>query len=375
MRPAYYANKHDRIPELDLLKTIAVIGMVFVHVFEVPAALDTSSPIAFACATIIEFFGCIPSAGIFMFCMGWGAALSVRSTALTYVDRFLQLAILGIVVNFFQQLVPMLMDPADFGVASENLFALIAVDIYQFAALGMVYFAIMQILGKNTKPAIVVSGALVAVCAVVNACFSQGAASTGNDWLDTLVGYVIHVNEYSYFPFISWLVFPAAGYATAYLHKRIRDKKWLPFATIGVGAVLIVVAEVLMNAFGVTDVVIRHVYPPEEGYYLMHPLCALCGFGIIAVEFSLACLILRALKGRLGSFFEFVSMHVMFIYVTQWIVIGCLTAALYRMTSLWANMLTALLVLVAACMLAWLNDATLKKMPESARISASYHIR
>ena len=30
--------------------------------------------------------------------------------------------------------------------------------------------------------------------------------TTGNEWLDTLLGLLIRVNEYSYFPFISWIV-------------------------------------------------------------------------------------------------------------------------------------------------------------------------
>ena len=34
MAPGYYHEEHTRIPELDVLKTIAVISMVFVHVLE-----------------------------------------------------------------------------------------------------------------------------------------------------------------------------------------------------------------------------------------------------------------------------------------------------------------------------------------------------
>ena len=48
-------------------------------------------------------------------------------------------------------------EPDVFGKAQENLYTIIAVDIYQFASLATLYFAIMQKLNRNTKSAMVFS--------------------------------------------------------------------------------------------------------------------------------------------------------------------------------------------------------------------------
>ena len=203
MVQSYYHEEHKRIPELDVLKTIAVIAMVFVHVLEVSSGLNTSDPISRGMATLIEFLGCVPSAGVFMFFMGWGAAMSKKTGMKMFIDRFLQLLVFGVLVNFFQQLVPMLLEPEVFGKAEENLHTLIAVDIYEFAALATLYFAIMQKLNRNSKPAVIFSVSLVAVSMILNAALGYETFSTGNSWYDTLIGFFIRENEYSYFPFIS----------------------------------------------------------------------------------------------------------------------------------------------------------------------------
>ena len=120
MNHNYYPKTHRRIPELDLLKTVAVIGMIFVHVLECSENLNTVGTLRRAIATFIEFFGCAPSACIFMFAMGWGAALSRESSVKHSIDRFGQLCILGLLVNFFQQIVPMIINPEVFGSPIEN---------------------------------------------------------------------------------------------------------------------------------------------------------------------------------------------------------------------------------------------------------------
>lgn len=117
--------------------------MIFVHVLECSENLNTAGTLRRAIATFIEFFGCAPSACIFMFAMGWGAALSRKSSVKHSIDRFGQLCILGLLVNFFQQIVPMIINPEVFGSPIENFYTIIAVDIYQFASLAMLYFATM----------------------------------------------------------------------------------------------------------------------------------------------------------------------------------------------------------------------------------------
>ena len=53
--------------EFDVAKAFAVFFMIVVHVFEHTVIYD-KSPLWY----LVEFFGCAPSAGVFMFAMGLG---------------------------------------------------------------------------------------------------------------------------------------------------------------------------------------------------------------------------------------------------------------------------------------------------------------
>ena len=130
----YNPSVMKRVNELDLLKAIAIIAMVFIHVFDVSTRLQINPGVETSTVWIIEFMGNIPSAGVFMFAMGWGAAFSSRSTPSTYISRLRQLVVLGIVINFFEHFIPSLLDPATFGTVWEIAPSIFAVDIYFFAA-------------------------------------------------------------------------------------------------------------------------------------------------------------------------------------------------------------------------------------------------
>ncbi len=375
MNPGYYHIEKKRIPELDVLKTIAVIAMVFVHVLEVSTGLDTSRPISHGIASLIEFFGCVPSAGVFMFLMGWGAAMSRKSSAKAYIDRFLQLFLLGLMVNFFQQLIPMILAPEVFGWAEENLYTIIAVDIYQFAALATLFFAIMQKLNRDSKPAIIFSISLLSFCMILNALLGYETYTTGNNWYDTLIGLLIRENEYSYFPFVSWILFPVAGYWFAFLHQKLCEKELFLLFCFVTGVGLILLSEFLMNTFSIRDIIVRHVYPAEDAYYAMHPVCGLGALGIIVTEFVLTSWIRKILNGRIFAFFLFVSQNVMFIYVTQWILIGLLSPVLNSITQLGVNILFSLGVLASACLLALCFNSIRKRLPGKIQNSLNYIVK
>ena len=130
-----------------------------------------------------------------------------------------------------------------------------------------------------------------------------------------------------------------------------------------------------MNIFSIRDVIIRHVYPAEDAYYAMHPVCGIGAIGIILTEFALVSYLLRNLKERLPGFFLFVSQNVMFIYVTQWIMIGLLSPALNDVTHLGVNMMFSIGVLGTACILAKCYRHIRERLPEKIQHSMNYLIK
>ena len=83
-------------------------------------------------------------AGVFMVSMGWGAAFSQRATAKNYLKRAVFLFVLGVIINFFEEYLPAILVPDHFVPFGEVLPSILAADIYFFAALCSLYFALMK---------------------------------------------------------------------------------------------------------------------------------------------------------------------------------------------------------------------------------------
>ena len=71
--------------------------------------------------------------------------------------------------------------------------AILATDIYFFAALGSLYFALMKALESRKGLRVPVSAALVWLCFLVNILVGFESFTTGNEWLDTVLGLLIRV--------------------------------------------------------------------------------------------------------------------------------------------------------------------------------------
>lgn len=156
------------------------------------------------------------------------------------------------------------------------------------------YFALMKKLESQKKLAVAVSVLLLAICFSVNILVGFESFTTGNEWMDTIVGLLIRVNEYSYFPFISWSIYPILG--------------------LGLGTSL-------------------------------HPFYAMIGYGVIALEFVLVHIILLVSRQRFSAFLLTMSKNVTQIYIVQWFVIGLISPVLVSLTSIWANILIGEIVL------------------------------
>ncbi len=342
-------KKSKRVLELEMMKAIAIIAMVFVHVYEVSLeSLDfsTKAPVFFA--TLIEFFGCIPSAGVFMFAMGWGVVFS-KSSPRSYWKRFFYLFALGIFVNFFQQWVPCILDPEHFGPLKENLHTIIAVDIYAFSAMATLYSITVKLLEGKPRAGILSGFLIVAVTFWINITFGYETFTTGNEWADTFIGLFIRENEWSYFPYVSWIVFPVAGFGAGYFYKQLNDKQKYVLIATAAGIVQVVFGLWMMRRLAMEDTVLFRKYDVEESlYYGMHPVYAICGLGMIGIEFVISTMILKLTKGTIPAFMTEMSKNVMNIYVLQWVMIGLFSPVLVRVKSIYVNMAVSVLILVAA---------------------------
>lgn len=336
-----------RVMEIELMKAIAIISMVLVHVLATSVLLDRNAPETFPVVWLIAFFGGFPSAGVFMFAMGWGNAFSARADAKSCLKRCFTLFAVGIFINLFTQYLRAVLCPREFGPLTDVFPYILATDIYFFAALANLYFAVMKKLESKNTLRIVISVLLVGICFCVNSLVPPESFTTGSNWADTILGLLIRVNDRSYFPFISWIVFPVIGFGAASFLKKYGMKKFMITAAV-TGAVALAVSLVSGQVLDITS----------WGYYGLHPVKALEGYAIIVVEFFVATLILKASKNRLPGFMLTMSKNVSYIYIVQWVLASALAPVLVMITNVWINVVVGIAVLIASYFLGMLLKKT-----------------
>ncbi len=339
------SNSSGRVLEIELMKAIAIIGMVMVHVLGSSILLDIKDPKTYPVAFLIVFFGSFPSAGVFMAAMGWGAAFSKNATVSTFLNRVVSLFIAGIFVNLFTQYLRAVLVPDVYGPIQNVWPYVLATDIYFFAALANLYFALMKKLESSKSLRITVSILLVGVCFLINILVPAESFTTGNEWLDTILGLFIRLNDRSYFPFISWIFFPVVGYGAAcYFQKHGMSRTLIAGAVTGAAAVAVGLA--LRSALGMPLSVFAGAAGGE--YYRLHPAYALSGYAIIVIEFIIVRLILQASGNRMPGFMLTMSKTVAHIYIVQWSIISILSPVLVSITNIWINAAFGIAILIVS---------------------------
>lgn len=344
-----------RVPEIELMKAIAIIGMVLVHVlegsmsvFENAWELPGSIPY-----TLIEFFGCIPAAGAFTFAMGWGAASSRSATTASFLKRALKLGMLIFYVNLMYAILPMLLDPENFGSIFDRPWVIIGFNIYSFATVSMLFFALLK--KFDDKPIL-----RAAICACVAACIFIADiivvpgkyAESDNQWLASVIGFFVRQNEYSWFPLIPWGIFPIAGYGAAHLYKKWNNRKKFALVSFVIGAVTIPVCVITNNLLGLPQAAANPGWIEDAlDYYALSPVNLICGIGIICAEMAVCFAILTLTKGRLHWILADMSHNVMNMFCGHWLFVSPLFLLLIHITDVWVNTAIGIAVLIVTFIL------------------------
>jgi len=190
--------------------------------------------------------------------------------------------------------------------------------------------------------------AVIGICFAINIMIGVESNTTGNDWIDTVLGIFIRVNPNSYFPFVSWSVFPILGYIMAFGYMKVGRKKAVIFAAV-FGSALYIFAKIVMHMNEMMDAVVTDAYEIDDKYYYsMHPVYAIGGFGIILIEYALCALVIKMCHDHVKTIFLNMSKGVMFIYIIQWILIGLSSPFLAEIRSLWLCLVIALLILAVS---------------------------
>jgi len=205
--------------ELDVVRGLAILFMLLVHVHEAFAAY----PFAPTWGTrLIRFLGGPPAAPVFMFALGVGVVYSRRSTVKALALRGLRLFVLAYALNFVRDSLSLCAAYLLTGEA-ENLEDAVtyffAIDILAFAGLACLFFAAAIKLRFRTVHYI----AAALLCAAANLPLSR--ITFESPALYRVTDLIWGTSEYTWFPFLTWIPFPIAGYLFGQLLLRCRDKQ------------------------------------------------------------------------------------------------------------------------------------------------------
>ncbi len=348
-----------RIPEIELLKAIAIIGMIFVHVLEVSMeafenAWELPGSIPY---TLIEFLGGIPAAGAFTFAMGWGAAFNDKVTVKSYLRRAKQLGILLFYVNFIYAMLPGILYPAHYGAVTDYPWAVLGFNIYSLATLSMLFFALMKKL--QDKPRARLGICLSIVAAILTASFfakPEAMAESDNQWLATLIGIFVRQNDFSWFPLVPWGLFPIMGYGAGILYRKWNDRKKFALTALAAGVLTVPSMVYINHVFGIPQGAANPGWVDVAvDYYSLTTTNIICAAGILCLELALMFGILTLTKGKLHWVLAHMSHHVMNMFCGQWLFIIPFCIILSHVTDVWFNVLYGYLVLAVTFILAELG--------------------
>lgn len=199
-------NKKRQL-EIDVVKGLAIIFMFLVHCYEDYGsdAIQSNGIISH----LVFFFGGPLAAPVFMFCMGIGMVYTHKQTSGQFMKRGFSLFLAAYILNFIRDFIPYTIqsyiqhDPSQFEYAKDYL---VCTDILAFA--GLTYF--LMGLFKRTKQKDMWLVIFYIICAIFNYILSP--IKFESRALASITGLLWGTWDCTWFPFLSWIGIPIAGY-------------------------------------------------------------------------------------------------------------------------------------------------------------------
>lgn len=300
---------------LDLLKGIAVLLMIQVHVMELfvsDAGFNSTA------GKLSLLLGGVPVAPLFMAIFGYFIVQTHQSTAQLIV-RGIKMVFLGMALNVALNL--NLMSSVFFGKLDVDLMPYIfGVDILHFAGIALLIIApLKKILDRYYLLPLI--GMLVA--ALLGHYLLSYVPK--NNLLKYSSAFFYGSTPWSYFPLFPWLAYPLAGMVVYQLQQRY-DFTWLLVAKTKI------IVCVLFLFFVVFTVKYAITISSDLSLYYHHGLLFFIWVMAFLFFYTLGVneLNLHLGKTSIFKYIKWLGKNVTLIYVIQWILIGNIATAIYK---------------------------------------------
>lgn len=333
----------------DLLKTLALISMIFCHpVYRMGMHIPTYQTDFwyFFADTILGDY--IAVAHAFMFAMGVGFIYSKNSDSKSLFIRGIKTYISAYILNFFRYGIYTLLDAISTGDFNNGLlFSILGQDILQFAGLAMMLTALFKKLKLNSIHILLISIVMSAAGSLL-----YGKA-IDNQIIDSVLGSFYYVNEsYSCFVLFNWYFIVAAGMLFGTILIRCNNteklyKSLLPASIVIM--ILYIASNVIFGDFWLSS---------GKNYYAISVIDAIGLLSIDIVLLSVFHFVAAKLTPDRMKFSHFMSSKVNQIYKVHWYIIGFMDCILCFMMEIvfpyWSLYFMGAGVLILTCGIVYL---------------------
>jgi len=308
----------DRLLLPDVLKGVAVLLMIQVHLMELFARQDIYNSLA---GKISLFLGGPPAAPVFMAVMGYFIAKQ-GADVMKNIYRGIRLIVYGFLLNIGLNL--HLLYHIFTGEPDLNpLTYIFGVDILFLAGLSLILIALLRSLIHDS----LVAWLAVLLAVALSATFIP-AGMAQNQWSDYVFAYLYLDVPWSYFPLLPWLVYPLAGFCFFLFGRKylnnVTDRQLLMATMAG----LIPFIVFFRNGFSITADL-----PAYYHHDFIYFLWALLFLGLWTMLFRQ--LTRWIPSGPVTGFLRWTGRNVTAFYVFQWLLIGNLATAFYKSAGGW----------------------------------------
>ena len=304
-----------RFQTADLLKGIAVLLMIQVHLIELFASSAISTS---AVGDLFMFLGGVPAAPIFIVIMGYFLAFTKQS-ALQLFSRGVKLFIVGMLLNVALNL--NLFISVSQGILKIDIMPfLFGVDIFQFAGISMVIIAALK---KRLEKSFIVTIGLAILSAFLGHYLLNYIPQETS--LIYLTSFFYGSSHWAYFPVFPWAAYAFLGIAFYQIQQQVDLNKFKSLWIKGVMALLFIGFLFFTIAYAIE----------LSANLLQYYHHGIQFFAWIVAFLLFYCFFVQEANRLWGNsvvfkYLQWLGKNVTVIYIIQWIVIGNIATSIYK---------------------------------------------
>lgn len=316
--PVELVKNKNRNNTADLLKGLAVVFMIQVHIMELFARQQIYDSII---GKISLFLGGPPCAPVFMGVMGF-FLLSPDKSFKNYLQRGLLLFTGGILLNIGLN-GHLLLNWMQGQAAIDPFIYIFGVDILPLAGISIILLGLLRFLFKDKYIVYFVLSLLVAL---VTPYLPQ--IGEKSSFISYINAFFWGRYNWSYFPLFPWFAYVLTGYAFRIVYKKYTLQEKFTISHSIVFSVPLVIAAILTVKYGAE---VAHDLKGVTGYY-HHGVLYFGWILLFVIAYTLLVHIMQEYSGKnyIIRFLRWTGRNVTAFYVVQWLIIGNVATAVYK---------------------------------------------